>query len=441
MAQIDINRIKDIGVVGAGGAGFPTHVKLNCQAEIVIVNGAECEPLLRVDQQLMDFHSEDVVNGLKVAMKLTGAKKGYIGLKSKYKDAIHKLTEAIQNESSIELKIIKDFYPAGDEQQMIYEVTNRVVPLMGLPLDVGCVVINAQTAVNISRNVPVTERVITVTGAVKKPQTFIAPVGTSFSELIKACDGPSDLENYTLLVGGPMMGYIEKDWSSFVTKLTGGLIILPKIHSLILKKTRKAETDLQLTKAVCCQCTYCTNLCPRNILGLNTEPHKVMRGLANEDPSALGTISSVVSCCNCNLCSLYACPMGLNPGKITTMVKQSLLKLGAKTEKIVPEEVDPLRDSKKVPTKRLIANIDLTEYDVAAPLNENIFNTKIVRILLKQHIGVPASPVVKMGEIVSKGTLIATCHEKLGANIHASINGKVTDITTSYIEIRALEGF
>ncbi len=440
MVQIDINRIKDIGIVGAGGAGFPTHVKLNCQSEIVIINGAECEPLLRVDQQLMALYSEDVVAGLKIAMNLTGAKKGYIGLKGKYKEAISKLTEAIKNESSIELKIIPDFYPAGDEQQLIYEITKRVVPIMGLPLDVGCVVINVQTSINIARNLPVTERVITVTGAVKKPQTLIAPVGTPFSELIEACDGPIDLENYSLNVGGPMMGYIEEDWNAPVTKLTGGLIIIPKMHSFILKKIRKTQTDLQLTKAVCCQCSFCTEMCPRNILGLNTQPHKVMRGLANEDPSALGTISSVVSCCNCNLCSLYACPMGLNPGKITTMVKQSLLKLGVKPEKIVPHEVDFLRDSKKVPTKRLIARIEMTDYDVAAPLNETIFSTKIVRILLKQHIGVSATAIVKVGDSLSKGTLIATCNEKLGANIHASIGGKVTDITDKYIEIHVLEG-
>jgi len=432
-----LQKIKDAGIVGAGGAGFPTHVKLNCETEVVIINGAECEPLLRVDQQLMEFYSKDVVEGLKIAMTLTGAKKGVICLKGKYKNAISNLEELVKNESSIEIKIIRDYYPAGDEQQLVYEVTKKVVPLMGLPKDVGAVVINVATASQIAKGEPITERVITVAGAIAKPKTFIAPIGTAFSELIKACDGPSDLENYSLNVGGPMMGYIENDWNAPVTKTSGGIIILPKDHSLIIKKTRKTETDLNLTKAICCQCSYCTDMCPRFILGLNTEPHKVMRGLANEDPSTLGAISSVVSCCDCRLCSLYACPMDLDPGKITNMVKQSLLKKGAKTEKVVPYEVDPLRESKQVPTKRLIARLELADYDVAAPLNPKIFDTKSVKILLKQHIGVTASPLVKLGDAVLKGTLIASCNDKLGANIHASINGHVTEITTEYIKVEA----
>jgi len=437
MPQNIIERIKDAGIVGAGGAGFPTHVKLDCKSEIVIINGAECEPLLRVDQQLMEFSSKDVVDGLKIAMNQTGATKGVIGLKGKYKKAITNLEEIIKNEDNIELKIIKDFYPAGDEQQLVYEITNKVVPLMGIPIDVGAVVINVLTAINIARNVPVTERVITVTGSVDIPQTFIAPIGTPFSELIKESGGPTDLENYSLNVGGPMMGEIEEDWDAPVTKLTSGIIILPKYHSLIVKKTRETQTDLNLTKAICCQCTLCTDMCPRYIIGLNTEPHKVMRGLANEDPNALGAIGSVVSCCDCRLCSLYACPMDLDPGKITNMVKQSLLQKGAKTEKIVPYEVDPLRESKKVPTKRLIARLELDEFDVAAPMNHNIFETRRVKILLKQHIGVDATPLVKTGDLVEKGMLVATCYDKLGANIHASIKGKVININKKYIEIQA----
>ena len=430
-----IQRVKDAGIVGAGGAGFPTHVKLSTKCEIVIINGAECEPLLKVDQQLMEFYPEDVIAGLKIAMKQTGAVKGAIGLKVKYKKAIKKLEALLKDEPSIELHVVGDFYPAGDEQQLVYEVTKKVVPLMGLPLDVGCVVINVATAIHVSRGEPVTERVITVAGDLERPLTFIASVGVPFNELIKECGGPSDPENYKLLVGGPMMGFVEEDWNTPVTKVTGGIIILHKDHSLIVKKTRKTETDLQLTKAICCQCSYCTDMCPRYILGKNTEPHKVMRGLANEDPNALGVISSVVSCCDCALCSLYACPMDLDPGKITNMVKQSLLKLGAKTNKEVPFEVDPLRESKKVPTKRLIGRLELHEFNVDAPLIHEIFTSDKVKILLKQHIGVPATPVVKVGDEVSRGTLIGTCYDKLGANVHSSIDGEVVKITKNYIEI------
>jgi len=435
MPQNDIQRVQDAGIVGAGGAGFPTHVKLNSQCDIVIINGAECEPLLRVDQQLMEFYSEEVVTGLKIAMRVTGAKKGVIGLKGKYKNAITNLEKIIRNESSITIKVVGDYYPAGDEQQLVYEITKKVVPLMGLPLDVGAVVINVATAIHVARGVPVTERVITVAGDVETPLTFNASVGVPFSELIQECGGPTDSENYLLLVGGPMMGFVEEDWDTPVSKVTGGIIILHKDHSLSVKKTRKTETDLQLTKAICCQCSYCTDMCPRYILGKNTEPHKVMRGLANEDPNALGVISSVVSCCDCGLCTYYACPMDLDPGKITNMVKQSLLKLGARTEKEVPFEVEPLRESKKVPTKRLIARLELDQFNVAAPMVHEIFSTDIVKILLKQHIGVSATPTVKVGDMVSKGTLIGSCYDKLGANVHASIDGEVVKITKKHIEI------
>ncbi len=431
-----IQRIKAAGIVGAGGAGFPTHVKLSAKAKLVIINGAECEPLLRVDQQLMEFSSQEVVDGLKIAINQVEATEGVICLKEKYTNAINNLKEIVKDIPNIRLQIIKDYYPAGDEVQLVYEVTKKVVPLMGIPLDVGVVVINVLTSINIARNIPVTERVITVAGAIGKPTTFIAPVGTPYSELIAASNGPKDIENYRIIVGGPMMGDVELDWETPITKLTGGLIILPKDHSLVIKKTRTTETDLNLTKAICCQCTMCTDMCPKYILGLHTEPHKVMRGLANQDPTALGTILSVVSCNNCNLCSLYACPMDLDPGKITTMVKNSLLQKGVKTEKIVPQETDELRDSKKVPTRRLIARLDLTDYNVPAPLIFEIFKTKQVKVMLKQHIGVVAKPLVLLGDSVYKGDLIGTCEDKLGANVHASINGKVIDITDSYIEIK-----
>jgi len=137
-----LEKIKNNGIVGAGGAGFPTHVKLDCKADVVIINGAECEPLLRVDQQLMKIYSEDLIIGLRIAMDLTGATKGVICLKAKYKGAVIKLDKLTKNEKSIEIKIIDDFYPAGDEQQLVYEVTNKVVPRMRLTLDVGAVVIN-----------------------------------------------------------------------------------------------------------------------------------------------------------------------------------------------------------------------------------------------------------------------------------------------------------
>jgi len=432
-----LKSIQDNGIVGAGGAGFPTHVKLNAKADTVIINGAECEPLLRVDQQLMEYYPDEVVQGLKIIMSLTGAKEGYIALKAKYKNAVKYLSEIVEHEPNIEVKIIRDYYPAGDEVQLVYEIKRRVVPFMGIPLDVGVVVQNVLTSINIARNKPVTERVITITGDVTKPQTLIVPLGVTYRDLIIASGGPKNNRNHSIIIGGPMMGSVVEDWDTPVSKTSSAIIVLPKYHSLIMKKTRKPDLDLNLTRAACCQCSACTDMCPKNILGLNTQPHKVMRGVVHEDSGSVGKLDTVVACNNCNLCTLYACPMDLSPGDITTMVKQNLLKKGAKTEKIVPFEVDEMREAKKVPTKRLIGRLDLVDYNVDAPLDFNIYETEKVKILLKQHIGALATALVKTGDTVLKGQLIGTCEGKLGANVHASIDGQVTRVTDAFIEIEA----
>lgn len=434
-----IDDIKRNGVVGAGGAGFPTHVKLNAKAKVVIINGAECEPLLKVDQQLMEFYPNDVIKGLKIAMRLTGAEEGYVGVKKKYKGAVKNLQEIAQYEDDIDIKTVGDYYPAGDEVQLVFEITNQRVPLMGIPLDVGVVVINVLTAINIAKGKPVTERVVTIAGEVTNPKTMNVPVGVSFRELVIHCGGPSDNTNHRLVVGGPMMGNVVEDWDTPVTKLTSGIIVLPKYHFLVRKKTRKTKTDLNLTKAICCQCFACTDFCPKFILGMGVKPHQAMRGLANDNPETLGSIEAVAGCNNCNLCTFYACPMDLDPGKITTLVRTSLVKKGVKTEKITPYEVDELRNAKKVPTKRLKARLNLMDYDIPAPLDMTIHQTSEVNIPLKQHIGVPASPIVSIGDRVSKGQIIGTCGEKLGANIHASIDGKVVTISDSAIRIQEME--
>ena len=167
-----ISKIREAGIVGEGGAGFPTHVKVNCKAECVIANGAECEPLLRVDQQIMQFFPERVVDGVVRLMEQTGAPRGVIALKDHYTEAIAALNKVIADKPGVELHIMKSTYPAGDEQQIVYSVMKRVVPTGGLPLDVGAVVSNVSTLTDISRameDLPVTEKYVTVGGAVNHP--------------------------------------------------------------------------------------------------------------------------------------------------------------------------------------------------------------------------------------------------------------------------------
>ena len=427
--------VMNAGILGAGGAGFPTHVKINCQAGAVIVNGAECEPLLRVDQQVMELYAAEVVEGLRLVMEQTGAKEGVIALKKHYEGAVKALGAAIEPFGQLRLHLLREYYPAGDEQQIVYEVTGRVVPTGGLPLDVGAVVCNASTLLNVAdaaAGKKVVEKYVTVGGAVRTPRTFKVPVGISCRELLEAAGGTA--EPCRDLIGGPCMGRVVDDPDVPVTKTTGGFLAFPVDHPLW--KLREETLNMQLIRSVCCQCSMCTQMCPRNALGLNVQPHKAMRTIA-QGTDLLGDANGVFSCCNCGVCTYYACNFGLKPSQAMQQMKAMLAQKGVKPRKEVYTRADRSIDDKKLPVKRLIARMGLERYDVDAPLSEKLLPTGQVRIMLRMGVGAPSVPVVGVGDKVRKNTLIADIAPgKLGVKMHASISGTVTAVTDSYIEIR-----
>ena len=277
-----LEQIRDAGIIGAGGAGFPTHAKLTSQAEYILMNGAECEPLLRVDQQLMEIMPDEIIKGFEAAGRLTGAKKALIGIKKKHEKVIEILNqriEALNLSGYVEVKPLPDIYPAGDEQVLVYELTGRVVPEAGIPIQVGCVVVNSETALNIykaSQGQPVTEKYITVAGDVPKRVTVKVPVGTPIIDVLKL-SGIEDFTDYAVIDGGPMMGPVMADIGGFVTKKNKGFVILKKDHFLIRKKSITPEQARRVNKATCEQCRMCTDMCPRYLLGHNMQPHKMMR--------------------------------------------------------------------------------------------------------------------------------------------------------------------
>jgi Na+-translocating ferredoxin:NAD+ oxidoreductase RnfC subunit len=428
--------IRGAGVVGAGGAGFPTHVKINAASpECVIANGAECEPLLRVDRQVMEFHAGAVVEGLRLVMSHTKARRGVIALKEHYGGAIEALRRELSGSDDIGLHMMRSYYPAGDEQQLAYDICGRVVPTGGIPLDVGAVVLNVSTLTHIvdgAGNIPVTEKYVTVGGAVRRPATVKAPIGTSMNVLLAAGGGVT--EKCGFIIGGPCMGRVVSDLDIPVIKTTGGIIAIPEGHPLL--RAKNDHLSLQLIKAVCCQCSMCTQMCPRNALGLRVEPHKAMRSLA-QGVDLLGYPNGIFSCCDCGMCTYYACNFGLKPSKVMGRLKAELQKAGVKPKKEVYASPDRGLELKKLPTSRLIRRMGVGKYDVAAPMDDRPIETDVVRIPLKMHIGSPSKPVVSVGQKTRKGDLIADIPEgALGARIHASIDGTVTEVTGEYVEIK-----
>lgn len=206
------------GVVGAGGAGFPTHVKMQARAECFILNAAECEPLLHKDKELLQHHTAQIIAGMKIARDMVGASRCVIGVKNKYEQVIAKLEKALPK--GFEVMPLRDTYPAGDEFILVYDVTGRVIPPGGLPLDVGCVVNNVETMLNLGGDGPVTHKFLTVVGAVPNPCTIRVPVGISIREAIDAAGGPLPPE-YAVILNGVMMGKLCTDLSTPVTKTTG----------------------------------------------------------------------------------------------------------------------------------------------------------------------------------------------------------------------------
>lgn len=428
--------VKEAGVVGAGGAGFPTHVKINAKAEFIVVNAAECEPLLRVDQQLIAAKGEAMLQGLKAVMEATGAFKVKIALKEKYGRAIAFLEERLKEELKIEMFIMGDFYPAGDEQVMVYETTGRIVPEGGIPLNVGVVVINVETLINIGNALegqPVTDKYVTVTGWVLKPITVKVPLGVTFKEVIELSGGPLG-QDFAVMHGGPVMGSLVEDLTTPVTKTTKGLVILPQNHPLITRKNRDLNVILKQARSACCNCMQCTEVCPRYLLGHDLRPNQLMQAMSY-GPYLGEEISKAFLCSECGVCDLYQCPMGLSPRRVNAMIKQELTKAGIKNKNNrTPQEVRPMREYRRVPSKRMLARLNLTAYDSPAPLSEELYKPEKVVLPLRQHIGAPAEARVQIGSRVERGDLIAVVPENaLGANLHASISGTIEEVGSAIV--------
>jgi len=441
VAGSTVTAIERAGVVGAGGGGFPTHVKAASSADVVLANGAECEPLLRADTELMAIDAARVVRGLELVRDAVGARRAVVAFKRKNERALVAMEKALQGKQDVELISLSNVYPAGDEFLLVFEITGRVVPEGGIPPDVGVVVSNVTTLAQVAdaaEGRPVTRRMVTVQGEVSSPGTFVTPLGTDIGHLIERAGGTT-VDDFAVVVGGPMMGHLAADGEP-TTKTVSGVIVLPVDHPLVGSMSAREEQVLRLARAACCQCMACTELCPRYLLGHDLEPHRTVRAVQYDDIDVNHAhITSAYLCCECGMCELFSCPLGIQPRRILADLKAELARRGVPNPHTRTDLApDGVREYRQIPTSRLTRRLGLERYDGEAPLASEAVEPRRVTLLMKQHVGEPAEPSVEVGAAVLEGDVVAERpSEALGARVHASIAGTVDSVDETAVVVTA----
>lgn len=447
MSKPEIEKIRDSGVVGAGGAGFPSHIKFDSQVSTLIINGAECEPMIDVDKQLLQNYFSSVYDGMRIAAGLVDAKKIVLALKEKYSQAIGVVEDFKQqklgsSDFDFDIYRLDDYYPAGDEQVLVYEITGRIVPEGGIPLMVDTVVTNVETLFNVSEAIKgnsVTKKFVSINGEVENPMTLRVPVGTPVMSLIDYCGGTT-IEDFKVLDGGPMMGKLIDEEEYAIKKTTKSIVVLPSDSIVIEHKARSINNDVRRAQAICLSCRMCTDLCPRYLLGHEIFPDDMMKKMyrGQLEEKDLKEFDFAYLCCDCGLCELYSCVVDLSPRALFNYIKDNLAEKGIKNTHN-KTEIDPniFRDYRKVPTDRLKNRIEVDKYDKLAALTDFNIHIDTVKLYLVQHVGEPSIPVVSVGDTVKEAQVVADIPEgKPGSKIHSSIDGRVSEITDSYIEIK-----
>lgn len=433
--------VYDAGIVGAGGAGFPTHRKFSDKVKQIIVNAAECEPLMMVDHHILEHHLQALVDTLNLLIDVMGADEAIIGIKGKNMHLLDEKIVASLAGTKVKIKEIPDIYPAGDEVVLTYETTGKIIPEGAIPVMVGVMVINVETVYNIhcavTKGTPVTEKYITIGGDTKEDITVKAPVGMKIKELLSAA-GYDDLTDKAVINGGPMMGKLVDIENDVVTKTTKGLLIFPVSHSIIQRKKRPMSMTLKRASAACCNCTMCSDMCPRNLLGYDIQVHKTVRAASHSEVNDAESFLQSALCCGCGVCTVIGCQQMLDPQAISMEVKGQLGRQGLRRQNNkAPEKVREERASRLVSSSVLIDRLGIRKYVKAKVERKYMdFAPKTVYIELKQHVGKAASAMVKAGDKVKVGDVVAqTAYEDLGTTMHASINGKVKSVTDRFVII------
>ncbi len=316
-----VEAIQKSGIVGLGGAGFPTYVKFSVDPEKVddiIINGAECEPYITSDSETMINRVEDMAYAIDLIERFYNPKRIIIGIENNKKKAIASMKKLAAKDSRITVRSLPSVYPQGGEKVLVYHTTGKVIPMGKLPIDVGCIVCNCTTVAAIGgfakTGMPLVKKCITVDGkAVNQPRNVIAPIGTSFKDVFDACGGLV-CDPYKLLYGGPMMGIAVSDINSPVLKNTNAILALTE------KEAKIPDTT------ACIRCGSCTNTCP---FGIN--PAAIARAYDKKDYATMEKLGTNL-CMECGCCS-FVCP-----ARIPLVQKNKLAKIALKEEKMKEEQ-------------------------------------------------------------------------------------------------------
>lgn len=437
------NLLRESGVVGAGGAGFPSYAKLSEKADTIILNCAECEPILRLHRNVLEKYAREIVFGLETIAEAVGAENIIIAVKKSYHGAVAAVEAETSGHEKIKISFLPEQYPSGDEVVTIYETTGRVVPPGSIPISVGVTVFNTETALNVYNAIngrPVTHKYVTIAGEVKNPKTVYAPLGMSFKELIN-CAGGMTCDDFALINGGPMMG-AEASIYDTVTKTTNAVLVLPKEHYIINRKRASVKIDVKRAMSACCQCRMCTDLCPRHLLGHPIEPHAFMHAASSGTIRDVKPMLNTMFCSGCGVCEMYSCMQGLSPRTMIAEYKAGLRKSGIVPPKDVKAApVSRSRAHRGVSKERLTFRIGLSKYEADAPIDETELKPHRYKIALSQHIGAPAQACVSAGSAVKAGQIIAAAADgALSVNIHAPADGRVGAVEKGFIILNREDG-
>ena len=442
MQNINVKEaLQNCGVVGAGGAGFPTYAKLADGAEILLINAVECEPLMYTDFTLTREKLNEIVEGMRLIMDYAKIPSGIFAMKG-YRAEKLGLEDGGRLADGITVKHIPNVYPMGDEINLIYEATGRLVAPGNLPITKGVIVMNSETVYNARQAVllgtPVTEKWLTVGGDVKEAFTLRAPVGMRIRDVLDAV-GVDVPDTHVVIDGGPSMGFIKNPNADVITKTTKALLILPKTIPAVMSKLRTPEDNLRRAASVCCQCTRCTDMCPRHLLGYPIEPHKMVRSTLSAAQMTPELIKTASLCCGCDICETFACCQDISPMAIMKEYKAILAK--NKMRYVAsPDEVfkpDPDRSYRMLSAEKWKEVMGVAKFDKHTKLIPDLLPARRVEIRTSQHIGAPSVPVVKVGDTVSVGQLVAEAAPGLSLPQYASIAGKVTFVDATKIIIEA----